>query len=169
MSYGLLIVDMQEHKDYPGINPLWRHVVDNQIQLIRFCQDKSIPITVVEKRDGPLRETFTELQKELQGAVLIPKYGLDAFEGTFLEERLYGVGVQNVILTGFHSMACVLWTAEGVKLSGRRLATSLDLLAGHQRGYANYEVQAAYKQKGAVYPSTTDLIAAVAREMEVTT
>lgn len=105
----LLIIDVQ-----PGysilLNSQLLTILERTLcNLIQFCLDQNIHITLIETKGYP-RKTIKSIQHVLQGQSYdcIKKNDMSAFNSTRLHENLKKRGVQNIIYTGLFGRQCVM-------------------------------------------------------------
>jgi nicotinamidase-related amidase len=76
-------------------------------------------VSELEPRPGP---------REL----VVPKRAYGAFDGTDLDERLYALGVDEVVLTGQHTHICIRHTSYGALLRGYRITVPRDAVCAFE-------------------------------------
>ncbi len=126
---GLMLIDMQDGfiRDDKEI----LKIIPNQIILLRFCIEHSIPIFVILcKRYGELND---DLSKEVAQVPLdllykIQKPDDSAFYKTELNDILNSKGIKNLLLAGINAGACVKSTASDAVTNGYRIITSKTLI-----------------------------------------
>jgi len=131
-SLAVLLIDMQDG----FLDSLEKKLlVPNQIQVLKFCKEKEIPVMVFEyKRFG---RTTSSLVMELKN---IPRKNVYWFEKTdndafsvsdfyFLLKRKK---ITKLLLMGINAAFCVFDTAKTAIRVGFTIMTSEDLIAGYK-------------------------------------
>ena len=124
MKPALLVIDVQ--KEFFNISETAAQSLHDAIEYINaaiaLCREKHVPIVCVQHMDQeeklvPGEEGF-ELPEELDilpSDLHIEKTYGNSFNKTPLEERLRGLGVDTVIVSGFCAEYCVLSTYRGAQ------------------------------------------------------
>lgn len=127
-NLAVLIIDMQKSfLDEPELKDL----IPQQIEVIRFCRQKSIPVILVEYR--VFGRTVMKLRKEVCPSLTsrVTKRYDDAFYETRLKKVLSSMGITNLLLAGVYAGGCVYETAAHAIEEGFQVLTSCDLIAGY--------------------------------------
>jgi nicotinamidase-related amidase len=124
MKPALLVIDVQ--KEFFSISEIAAQSLRDAIEYINaaiaLCREKDVPVVCIQHMDQeeklvPGEEGF-ELPEELDilpSDLFIHKTYGNSFNKTPLEERLRGLGVDTVIITGFCAEFCVLSTYRGAR------------------------------------------------------
>lgn len=113
---GLLVVDVQ--KDVIGESILREQVVGNVVELVRKARAAGIPVVWVRHNDKGLVKGSDgwQLVDELEpadGEPIVEKTYGDSFADTDLQDRLKEKGIEELILCGAQSDACIRSTFYG--------------------------------------------------------
>lgn len=145
-SSVLLVIDMQNH-----FSSIAKPILDNTLATVQLCRRASIPVFFTrhchkspadygmlgEWWNGDLVYDGTadaELLPEIKGLVagadeVIEKNTYSAFGNTRLQERLVGMGVEEVIVCGVMTNLCCETTARDAFVRGFRVFFSTDATA----------------------------------------
>ncbi|KAK4756841.1 hypothetical protein SAY87_006968 [Trapa incisa] len=142
---ALLVIDVQNY-----FSAMVSPILPSLLATIRLCRRFSVPViftrhchkspydrgnTLFEWWDGDLivdgthaAELIPQLER-LPGDPVVEKSTYSAFRGTGLEERLLGMGVSEVIVTGVMTNLCCETTARDAFVRGFRVFFSTDATA----------------------------------------
>ena len=124
MKPALLIIDVQ--KKFFGSNPIMSQSLNDAIvninSAIAFFREHDLPVISVQHLDEeadlePGKESFElpDALNVLDTDLHIHKRYMNSFNKTPLEEELYKLGVDTVVVTGFCAEYCVLTTCRGAE------------------------------------------------------
>lgn len=128
-NLAVLLIDMQTDfiRDFELKER--ERIVKNQLEVIKLCKQKRIPLVVIEYNG--YGEVIKDLERELSGELIyhINKDQNDAFYNPRLNKLLSGMEIKTVFLMGINAGACVLDTAEGALENGYQVVTSFSVLS----------------------------------------
>lgn len=149
---ALLLIDVINDMEFPEGNQLSRYalkVVENIAALKRRAKELNIPVIYVNDNFGRWQESFHDLVKhclddgvrgedvarrvlpeEGDHFVLKPKHS--GFFSTSLGILLKSIGAETLILTGFATNICVLYTANDAYMHDYQLYTPCDCMAAER-------------------------------------
>jgi nicotinamidase-related amidase len=149
---AVIIIDMQTgfvERLYPGEE---QRIVANQLEIIRLCNEREIPIIVVEFDRYEFGLTISMLRERAeknQHYKIQHKSRNSAFERTLLNLRLRIMGVKKLFLMGVNAEACVRKTAADAMQHGFTIITSNEVISGHDKPNSEHSI-AWYKRRGIV-------------------
>ena len=142
---ALVIIDMLDDFVHGALaNPRAQTIVPPLRELLRHARKESWPIVFSNDAhlpgdpeltiwgehamaDTPGAEVIAELEPAPGPLELIsPKRSYGAFDGTDLDERLRGLGVDEVVLAGQHTQICVRHAAYGALIRGYAITVPRD-------------------------------------------
>jgi nicotinamidase-related amidase len=141
MNKALLLIDLQ--KDYfpGGKYPLWNTdaVLTNIEQAIKAARTKGIPVINIQHIANPKMGIAPFFNQGTDGAKIHPrvlaaapdapivvKEYADSFVGTKLEEKLSGLGVDELLVCGMMTQNCVTHTAISKSAEKYKVSILLD-------------------------------------------
>jgi nicotinamidase-related amidase len=152
---ALIVIDLQKGViGLPLAHPA-EDVVARTTDLLRAFRERGLPVVLVNvagapggRTDGGVRtldfpEGWTELIPELEqqaGDLLVTKYARSAFTGTGLAERLRGLGVTQVVVTGIATGGGVESTARDAHEQGFHVTLPVDAMTDRDMGQHEHSV-----------------------------
>lgn len=155
---ALIVVDLQKgHAGARLIRPL-EEVAERSAALAAAFRERTLPVVLVSVAgappgrtdaapDGPSRsplpEGYADLMPELNvhgDDMLVVKHARSAFAGTSLAERLRGLGVTQVVVTGITTGGGVESTARDAHDLGFNVTLPLDAMSDTDAGRHEYSV-----------------------------
>ncbi|MFF7369611.1 cysteine hydrolase family protein [Streptomyces tricolor] len=119
---ALVLVDYQNtYTD--GVMELdgWQPAVDNATALLKRARAAGTPVIHIVDKGYDLKSKAGQIipaLKPAKGEPVVVKSVPNAFHGTDLAEKVKKTGKKNVIVAGFMTNMCVLFTAQGAFLNG---------------------------------------------------
>ncbi|OYP10419.1 isochorismatase [Streptomyces sp. FBKL.4005] len=119
---ALVLVDYQNtYTD--GVMELdgWQPAVDNAKALLKRARAAGTPVIHIVDKGYDLKSKAGQIipaLKPAKGEPVVVKSVPNAFHGTDLAEKVKKTGKKNVIVAGFMTNMCVLFTAQGAFLNG---------------------------------------------------
>ncbi|MFD4260316.1 cysteine hydrolase family protein [Streptomyces sp. NPDC058534] len=118
----LILVDYQNTYT-EGVMELdgWKPAVDNAEALLKRAREAGTPVIHIVDKGYDLKSKAGQIipaLKPAKGEPVVEKSVPNAFHGTDLAERVKKAGNKNVIVTGFMTNMCTLFTAQGAFLNG---------------------------------------------------
>lgn len=118
----LILVDYQNtYTD--GVMELdgWRPAVDNAAALLKRAREADTPVIHIVDKGYDLKSKAGQIipaLKPAKGEQVVEKSVPNAFHGTDLADKVKKAGHKKVIVAGFMTNMCVLFTAQGAFLNG---------------------------------------------------
>jgi len=148
---ALVVVDMHQHRFYPGGQPISEKCLKKYFQkervagrvckAIRTAREIGMPVVLVRMESETIHPVIDSMAGEDSEFVRrIEKEDCDAFLGTGLEKLLGDWNVKNLIVCGYSwrvskkGNACVASTVEGAKQRGFHVITAYPLMYGWTNG-----------------------------------
>lgn len=143
---ALIVIDLQQgHAEAQLAHPI-EGVVERSVTLAKAFRSRSLPVVLVAVAGSPTGRTdvapkgpshsfpegYADLLPELdvQGTdILVVKHARSAFSGTGLAERLRGLGVTQVVITGVTTGSGVESTARDAHEQGFNVTLPLDAMS----------------------------------------
>ncbi|MEU1051321.1 cysteine hydrolase family protein [Streptomyces sp. NPDC005876] len=118
----LILVDYQNTYT-SGVMELdgWKPAVDNAEALLKRARAAGTPVIHIVDKGYDLKSKAGQIipaLKPAKGEPVVEKSVPDGFHGTDLAERVEKAGRENVIIAGFMTNMCTLFTAQGAFLNG---------------------------------------------------
>ncbi|OKI90685.1 isochorismatase [Streptomyces sp. CB02414] len=118
----LILVDYQNTYT-EGVMELdgWKPAVDNAEALLKRAREAGTPVIHIVDKGYDLKSKAGQIIPALQpvkGEPVVEKSVPNAFHGTDLAEQVKKAGNKNVIVAGFMTNMCTLFTAQGAFLNG---------------------------------------------------
>jgi hypothetical protein len=118
----LILVDYQNTYT-SGVMELdgWKPAVDNAEALLKRARAAGTPVIHIVDKGYDLKSKAGQIipaLKPAEGEPVVEKSVPDGFHGTDLAERVEKAGRENVIIAGFMTNMCTLFTAQGAFLNG---------------------------------------------------
>ncbi|CAL9332910.1 Peroxyureidoacrylate_ureidoacrylate amidohydrolase RutB [Streptomyces sp. enrichment culture] len=119
---ALILVDYQNTYT-EGVMELdgWRPAVDNAVDLLARAREAGTPVIHIVDKGYDLKSKAGRIIPALEpaeGEPVVEKSVPDAFHGTGLAEQVEKTGRKKVIVAGFMTNMCVLFTTQGAFLGG---------------------------------------------------
>ncbi|MGV8168494.1 MAG: isochorismatase family cysteine hydrolase [Candidatus Nanoarchaeia archaeon] len=158
---ALLIIDMQDHFFQYVDSAEMNREIPNYVALIKEAQKNKVPIFLVEF------EGYGETNKSIKYALSLDKYDTiskhdaSSFIGTDLDEKLNGLGIEEVILAGLRADACVYATGRSAITRKYAVDISMDITAFCNLAsgtYSNNVAMTWYEQNTKLFPSHKEII-----------
>ncbi|MEU6019760.1 cysteine hydrolase family protein [Streptomyces sp. NPDC047515] len=129
----LILVDYQNTYT-EGVMELdgWRAAVNNAEALLRRARKAGTPVIHIVDKGYDLKSKAGQIIPALKPAVgepVVEKNVPDGFHGTDLAEEVKKAGNENVIIAGFMTNMCALFTTEGAFLNGNKPTVVADASA----------------------------------------
>jgi nicotinamidase-related amidase len=165
---ALIVIDLQKgHAGARLAHPI-EGVVERSAALAKAFRSRSLPVVLVTVAGSPpgrtdatngtpggqhsFAEGFTDLMPELDvhgTDILVEKHARSAFGGTGLAERLRGLGVTQVVVTGVSTSGGVESTARDAHEQGFNVTLPVDAMS--DRDLARHEYSA-----GIIFPRVAE-------------
>ncbi|MFB6553111.1 cysteine hydrolase family protein [Streptomyces sp. NPDC056405] len=118
----LILVDYQNTYT-EGVMELdgWKPAVDNAEALLKRAREAGTPVIHIVDKGYDLKSKAGQIipaLKPTKGEPVVEKSVPNAFHGTDLAEQVKKAGNKNVIVAGFMTNMCTLFTAQGAFLNG---------------------------------------------------
>ncbi|WP_217163869.1 cysteine hydrolase family protein [Streptomyces sp. AC512_CC834] len=118
----LILVDYQNTYT-EGVMELdgWKTAVDNAEALLKRARAAGTPVIHIVDKGYDLKSKAGQIipaLKPVKGEPVVEKSVPNAFHGTDLAEKVKKAGNKNVIVAGFMTNMCTLFTAQGAFLNG---------------------------------------------------
>ncbi|MFB7085828.1 cysteine hydrolase family protein [Streptomyces sp. NPDC056296] len=118
----LILVDYQNTYT-EGVMELdgWKPAVDNAEALLKRAREAGTPVIHIVDKGYDLKSKAGQIipaLKPAKGEPVVEKSVPNAFHGTDLAEQVKKAGNKNVIVAGFMTNMCTLFTAQGAFLNG---------------------------------------------------
>ncbi|MFC7893263.1 cysteine hydrolase family protein [Streptomyces sp. NPDC057381] len=118
----LILVDYQNTYT-EGVMELdgWKPAVDNAEALLKRARKAGTPVIHIVDKGYDLKSKAGQIipaLKPAEGEPVVEKSVPNAFHGTDLAEQVKKAGNKNVIIAGFMTNMCTLFTAQGAFLNG---------------------------------------------------
>ncbi|MFC7884213.1 cysteine hydrolase family protein [Streptomyces sp. NPDC057376] len=118
----LILVDYQNTYT-EGVMELdgWKPAVDNAEALLKRAREAGTPVIHIVDKGYDLKSKAGQIipaLKPVKGEPVVEKSVPNAFHGTDLAEQVKKAGNKNVIVAGFMTNMCTLFTAQGAFLNG---------------------------------------------------
>ncbi|RSS86862.1 cysteine hydrolase [Streptomyces sp. WAC02707] len=118
----LILVDYQNTYT-EGVMELdgWKPAVDNAEALLKRAREAGTPVIHIVDKGYDLKSQAGQIIPALKpdkGEPVVEKSVPNAFHGTHLAEQVKKAGNKNVIIAGFMTNMCTLFTAQGAFLNG---------------------------------------------------
>ncbi|MEU3895517.1 cysteine hydrolase family protein [Streptomyces sp. NPDC045251] len=118
----LILVDYQNTYT-EGVMELdgWKPAVDNAEALLKRARKAGTPVIHIVDKGYDLKSKAGQIipaLKPVKGEPVVEKSVPNAFHGTDLAEQVKKAGNKNVIVAGFMTNMCTLFTAQGAFLNG---------------------------------------------------
>jgi nicotinamidase-related amidase len=128
---AIVIVDMQIGFREGFFIERWRRLVDAHRSFLEVVINHKIPILVMMyQRMGIFEPGISELLKKKKSLVhYVDKNYDSSFHSTVLEEKLRGLGIETIIITGINTCCCIQLTVKDAIDCGFNVIASLDLVA----------------------------------------
>lgn len=128
----VLLIDMQDH--FIGGDEEKKGLIANQKSVLRFCQEKDVPVVVIEyEGEGSTTSSLLEELGKIASCNChkVVKGKDDAFDGTRLDTLLSQLHAKVLLLMGINACKCVRDTALSAIRRGYTVITSETLIAGY--------------------------------------
>ncbi|MBM7168783.1 cysteine hydrolase [Streptomyces sp. G44] len=120
----LVLVDYQNvYTDGPMELTGWRESVDNAKALLKRARTAGTPVVHIVEKGYDLKSEAGQIIPALEpaeGEAVVEKAVPNGFHGTDLDAELKKTGRENVIIAGFMTHMCTLFTTEGAVYHGYR-------------------------------------------------
>lgn len=172
---ALVLVDVINAFDFEGAEPIVRaaaRVAPRIEQLSRRARDCGIPIVYVNDNFGRWRSDFAAMTREFtrlpgrrgaltqrlrpsEGDYFVLKPQHSGFYSTPLELLLDHLGAHTLVLTGFATDLCVLFTAHDAHMRGYQLVVPRDCTAANTPAAARHALEHVRVALHGVTPAST--------------
>ncbi len=131
---AVLLIDMQPDFVQAISGYELTREVPNMLRVLEYAAQNRLPIFVLEYHDHPPTIDFLKKRVDvLPNVSYVVKPYDNGFADTGLAVRLKQLNVDEVVLMGINASFCVASTAQGAKINGFHVTTSLDLIADPSR------------------------------------
>jgi len=149
---AVILIDMQEEFVDRLSKKDKKIIILAQQKLLHYCQEKQLPLVVLEYRNnteeyGSTIAPLANIIADIPGVIKIDKPANDGFEKTELLSKLQLMQVKRLWLAGINASACVYDTAESA-LEHFSIATSNDLIADPAKYEQHGKSRRWYEQHG---------------------
>ncbi|MFF8811400.1 cysteine hydrolase family protein [Streptomyces pactum] len=110
----------------------WKPAVDNAAALLNRAREAGTPVIHIVDKGYDLKSKAGQIVpalKPAKGEQVVVKSVPDAFHGTDLAEKVKKAGNKDVVIAGFMTHMCVLFTSQGAFLNGYRPTVVADASA----------------------------------------
>ncbi len=147
---AVILIDMQEDfvKDLRAGEA--KRIIPNQLEILKYCNQFSIPIVVLElnvQSYGKTNEILLNEAKKNHHFRLIGKEYDNGFFKTELDYHLKALGIKKLFIMGINANYCVKETARGAIDNGYKIMTSNEVISG-QSGHSRYNSIDWFKSNG---------------------
>jgi nicotinamidase-related amidase len=151
----------------------WQEALDSAADLLARAREAGTKIIHVinDGGEGSLYDIRAEIGQihprvaPAEGETVVVKKLPNAFLGTDLDTQVDAAGHENVIIAGFMTHMCVLFTTEGAFLRGNRPTVVADACATRPLGSPDTDLTAGQIHHGAL-ATVTDLYGVVVRSVK---
>jgi nicotinamidase-related amidase len=150
---ALVVVDLQE-KLVPAIENRER-VLRNSLLLMKLAEVLKLPVLLTTQYKRGLGEILPEVRAAAPGALPLDKVSFGCFGDAGFEERLRGLGRDQLVVTGVEAHICVCQTVLGALEKGYTVHVASDAVGSRTR--ENREVGLARMERAGALLSSAEM------------
>jgi isochorismate hydrolase len=127
---AVLLIDMQDYYTRRLAEATREGIVAQQIQVIRTCAEKDVPLVILEYRSrGRTIPVLLDEIAKVPRAVMITKSHNNGFMGTRLDKVLRRFGAAEIAFMGINASSCVRDTADSAISLKYKIVTADNVIA----------------------------------------